>query len=243
MSRFKPLRMAALACGVICLLRADDPVRQKAQVSSTQRLDLASGGTVRLKNSAGLVSIEGWDQPGVEITTVKSTRTEYTPAESAKATHDLDGVKITAERANGEVVIATSYARRRKLPFAMLVGNATHIDLNYRIKVPRDAHLMVDHEIGDVHFDDVTGDIRATTHQGTIVLRLPAGSQYELDTKTKIGSVTSDFPGSAQRRFWLVGNSFLHQAKAPHKLYLRTGVGDIIILEAHTPRPPTALNP
>ena len=242
MSRFKPLGIAALACGMACLLLADDPVRQKVQVTSTQRLDLAPGGTVRLKNSAGEVSIEGWDQPGVEITTVKSTRNEYTAAERAKATHDLDGVKIAAERANGEVVIATTYVRKRRLAFALLAGHATNIDLNYRIKVPRDAHLMVDHEIGDVHFDDVTGDIRATTHQGAITLRLPADSQYELDAKTKIGSITSDFPGS-MRRFWLVGHNFLHEAKAPHKLYLRTGVGDIIILEARMPPAPAALQP
>ena len=243
MKRYKPLRIAALACGMTCLLRADDPVRQKVQVTSTQRLELAPGGTVKLKNSAGEVSVEGWDQPGVEITTVKSTRTEYSSAESAKATHDLDGVKIAAERANGEVVIATNYARRRRLPFALLAGHATNIDLNYRIKVPRDAHVMVDHEIGDVHFSDVTGDIRATTHQGAITLRLPPGGQYELDAKTKIGSITSDFPGSTQRRFWLFGRSFLHEAKAPHKLYLRTGVGDIVILESRMPQPPAALRP
>jgi hypothetical protein len=243
MSRYKPLGIAALACGMTCLLLADDPVRQKVQVTSTQRLDLASGGTVRLKNSAGQVSIEAWDQPGVEITTVKSTRNEYTAAEGAKATHDLDGVKIAAGRSNGEVVINTNYRRKRRLPFALLVGNATNIDLNYSIKVPRDAHLVVDHEIGDVYFDDVTGDIRATTHQGTITLRLPAGSQYELDAKTKIGSITSDFPGSTKRRGWLIGRNFLHEAKAPHKLYLRAGVGDIIILEARMPRTPAALRP
>ena len=47
--------------------------------------------------------------------------------------------------------------------------------LDTRIKVPRDVKLVVDHNIGEIHVDGVTGDIRATTRQGLITLRLPAG--------------------------------------------------------------------
>lgn len=226
-----------------CLLRADDPVKQKVQVSSTQHLDLATGGMVKLMHSSGELTIEGWDQPGVEITTVKSTRAEYTAAQRAEAAHALDGVQITAGPDSGGVAIATHYRRRRPLFLAFLAGGDGDIDVSYRIKVPRDARLTVDHEIGDIFVNDVTGDIHATTHQGTITLRLPPGSQYELDAKSAIGSVTSDFPGTTTRRWWLVGHQFLEASQAPHKLYLRTGFGDILFLRAREPQAPAPLHP
>ena len=242
-SRGRMLRMVALIFGISCLLLADDPVRQKVQVSSTQRVALAPGGTVRVKNSTGELTIEGWDQRGVEITTVKSTRAEYTAAEREAVARDLDSVRIAAEQGSGGVAITTSYGRRRRAIFAFLAGRDTNIDVSYRIKVPRDAHLIVDHEIGDVFVDDVTGDVRATARQGAITLRLPQEDKYELDAKSAVGSVTSDFPGSAKRRFWLVGHEFVHDSQAPHKLYLRTGFGDIIVLQARMPQAPAPVKP
>ena len=247
MSRYKSqgrmLRIAALTCGISCLLRAEDPARQKVQVSSTQRLELAPGGTVRVKNSTGELTVEGWDQPGVEITTVKSTRAEYTAAERETAARDLDSVRIAAEQGSGEVAITTSYARRRKEIFAILASRDTNIEVSYRIRVPRDARLIVDHEIGGIYVDEVTGDVHASARQGAITLRLPQEDKYELDAKSATGSVTSDFPGSTKRRGWLVGHAFLQAAQAPHKLYLRTGFGDIIILRERKPQTPASLTP
>jgi hypothetical protein len=236
------VRTLAVIFGMSCLLAADDELRQKVQVTKTEHVDFPPGGTVRLKNSTGEITIEGWDQAGVEITTIKSTKDAYASSEREKATHDLDRVQIATERRGDQLVISTGFAGHRGFPPSSLLGGARNFDLDYRIKVPREARLVVDHDVGDVHIDDVTGDIHATARQGEITIHLPEGAQYAIDARSHLGSVTSDFPGNAKRRFWLVGHQFIQASQAPHKLYLREGFGDIIILKILKAQIPPYLN-
>jgi hypothetical protein len=232
-----------------CLLLAaaeskpDEP-KQKVVVTSTEHADLPANGTVRLKNSTGDLTIEGWDQPGVEITMVKSTKAEVASVEREKASQSLNRVKITAGQQGDELVITTEFPRHREFPPPPppFLSGAMQFDLECHVKVPRNARLIVDHDVGEVHFDDVRGDIHATVLQGDITLHLPQESQYAIDAKSDFGSVTSDFPGNAKGRFWLVGHQFIQASAAPHKLYLRNGFGDIIILKIRTPSLPPPLN-
>jgi hypothetical protein len=233
------VRTLAVIFGMSCLVLADDEFRQKVRLARTEHVDLPAGGTVRLKNSTGELTIEAWDQPGVEITTIKSTKAEYASAQREKASRDLDRVQIAVERQGDELVITTDFPRHRGFPPSSPLGGATNFGLEYHIKVPRDARVVVDHDVGEVHVDGVTGDIHATALQGSITLHLLEGSQYAIDAKSDFGSVTSDFPGNTKRRFWLVGHQFIQNSQAPHKLYLRDGFGDIIILKIR--RPPTPL--
>jgi hypothetical protein len=239
MNRFSDMiRILTLILAMSCLLLADDEPKQAVQIAKTEHVDFASGGTVMLKNSIGELTVEGWDQPGVEITTVKSTKAEYASAEREKASHDLDRVKIGVDRKGNELDITTDFPKHRTLPPTSIFGVATNFDLAYYVKVPRDTRLVVDQDIGEVHFDGVTGDIHATTHQGTISLRLPDGARYAIDAKSDLGSVTSDFPGTTKDRFWFLGHKFTETSQAPHKLYLRAGFGDIIILKIRQPATP-----
>jgi len=202
------IRTLTLLAGFSCLLLAADPV------ANTQHQDFAAGGTILLKNSTGELTIEGWDQPGVEITTVKSGKRS-------------DDVKVTASRDGTELVIATDYPRHRRFLPRPSVG-ARDFELEYLVKVPRGAKVVVDHDAGEIHFDGLTGDIHATMNQGTITVRLPVASQYSLDAKARIGDVTSDIPGTKTRRHF--GHALLQTAPAAQSLYLRTGFGDIIVL-------------
>ena len=233
--------LAVVGFGTSCLLVAADEAKQKVEVSKTERIDFPLGGTLRLKNSIGYLTVEGWDQPAVEITTIKSTKAEYSSAEREKASHDLDSVQVTAKRQGGELIITTDFPRHRAFPPPSPLGGATSFDLDYRIKVPRAAQLIVDHDVGEVYIDEVTGDIRATALQGSIILHLPEEDQCAIDAKSDFGSVTSDFAGSAKRRFWVLGHQFTLPSKAPHRLYLRVGFGDILILKTRVPKPPDPL--
>jgi hypothetical protein len=167
---------------------------------------------------------------------VKSTKLKYTAAAEGreKASHMLDEVKVAVARQGDELVITTDYPRHRRFLPRPSVG-ARDFDLDYHIKVPRDARLIVDHDEGEIHFDDVTGDIRATTHQGTITLRLAPEGQYGIDAKSRIGAVISDFPGTTKRKHF--GHEFTEVSQAPHQLYLRDGYGDIVILRMRKPAP------
>ena len=77
----------------------------KALNSATQRLDLAANGTLRIDGSFGELTVEGWDRPEVEVTTIRAAATEP----------DLKLVEITAQRKQLRPDIL-----RRVLCFALL---------------------------------------------------------------------------------------------------------------------------
>jgi hypothetical protein len=64
---------------------------------------------------------------------------------------------------------------------------------------------------------------------------------HGFDAKSDSGGVTSDFPGRARRRPWLLGHQFVQKAPAAHNLYLRVGSGDIVILKLRRPPAPVPL--
>jgi hypothetical protein len=232
------LTLNALALSGLCAV-ADDLPKQKAMVTNTDHFDLPAGVALRLNNSIGQLTVTAWDEPGVEITTIKSSKVEFDPKAREKALQELGRVKITGARHGDELVIQSEYPKHPVLarPFTGL----TDFDLEYQIKAPRNSRLMISHDVGQVFIDGMTGDIHATNHMGDVELHLPQDGQYDIDARVKFGAVNSDFPGHAQRRHWL-GHEFVHRGSPSlRKLYLRVGVGDIIVLKIRTPAAPAPL--
>ncbi|MGA3099773.1 MAG: hypothetical protein ABSF25_25235 [Bryobacteraceae bacterium] len=227
-------RTLMVLLGMGCLLFADDEVKQKVQVTHTQTVALPSGGQLRFVNSIGELTVEGWDRPDVEITTIQSTTAEYASRDRDMASRELDRVKVSVAPQGTDLVITTVYPRRRALSPARLLGPATGFDLDYHVKAPRNAALTVDHANGEVHVTDMTADIRASVHTGLITLNLPQEGLYDIDAKSKIGEVISEFPGHRER-IRLFGHQIFQGAPAPHKLYLRAAFGDIIIFKIEKP--------
>ena len=111
-----------------CLLFAAEQPKEKVQVSKTERIDFPAGGTLRFTNSIGVLTVEAWDRPDVEITTIKSTKEEYDASEREKATHELEKVNVVAERHGDELVITTTFPRYRTFPITYpLLGEPTWI--------------------------------------------------------------------------------------------------------------------
>jgi len=221
----------AMLIGISGLLLADDQTDQKVQVTHTERMDFPSGGLLRFQNSVGELTVEGWDRPDVEITTIKSTDAVYPPQDREKAAAELNKVQISVERQSTDLVVATNYPRHW--------GRPRGFDLWYQVKAPRNARLAVNHGSGEVHIDSLTSDIHVTVHDGGMTLRLPEDGQYSIDAKCSIGDMTSDFPGREKRKPWLFGHQFLRETQASHSLYLRVGFGDITILKIEKPATPT----
>ena len=236
--------------GAGCLLAADKPKQpeptQTIEVTKTQTFDFPANGLLRLKHSTGDLTIEAWDQPNVEITTVKTTLNEYPERERATATAELEKVTVTAERHGDELVVTTGYPRHRKFPFSAAIKDAAiklspipavAFRLEYHISVPRSARLAIDHNIGAVNVDGVTGDIEATLVQGEIMLHLPEDAQYNIDAKSNYGNVNSDFPGEERRR-WISQKAWNGAQPPAHNLKLRVGYGDIVLLRIRLPEVP-----
>jgi hypothetical protein len=214
---------------------ADDELRQKVQVAHTERADFPTGGLLRLKNSPGEVTVEGWERPDVEIATVKSTKVALASQDREKASRQLEQVRILVQRQGDELVITTELPRHQKL--------APGMDLGYNIKVPMNARLAIDHGAGEVHVDNLTSDIHVTVRTGGITLQLPQEGKYGIDAKSDFGSVTAEFPGHERRTRWLLGHQFVQGASATHHLYLRVGFGDITIMKIPAPPAPVPLAP
>jgi len=230
--------------GIGCLLMAEDEAKQKVQVSSTQHMDFPAGGTLRLKNSIGVLTVEGWDQPEVEITTIKSTKREYAANEREKAARELENVRVAAERQGNELVITTDFPRYRAFPPPNPFAGPSSFDLEYRIKAPSDTRLVVEHDAGEINIDNLTSDIDATLRQGEIMLHLPEEGVYTVRARTDAGHVNSDFPGPQKQMPWIFGHRVIAEAStSSHKLQPRVGYGDIVILKTRVPKQPAPLTP
>ncbi len=236
------IRLMLIGLAVSCLAIADDAPILQVQATHTERMEFPSGGVLHLKKSTGNLTVEGWDRPDVEITTIKSTKS-YHPKDRGIAQKELDRIRLVPERQGDELAITTEFPKHEML--SRLFRGVSDFELEYRIKVPRNARLIIDHDSGNVYIDDVIGNVHATNGNGQITLHLPADGNYAFDAKCNLGAVDSDFPGPEQGKLFHLGHAYV-SATPPagaQKLYARIGYGDITILKIRKPLPPPPLNP
>ena len=239
------LRLVAIGLGIgWLLLAADEPkpgeYKQNLQIMSKARhVDFPAGGTLRFINSIGVLTVEAWDQPGLEITTIKSTRADVDTRDREKATRDLEKISVATERHGDELVFTTKYPPHRPFRiFYPVSGNTSYI-LEYRIKAPANTRIVAEHSLGQVNIDGLTSDVQVNMAQGEILLHLPEEGKYDIHARSAFGSVNSDFSELEKRTGWILGHrSTGDDSKAPHKLNLMVGFGDIVILRIHTPKSP-----
>jgi len=186
-----------------------------ADSSNTQRIEFPAGGTLRLLNSTGELTIESWDQADIELTSIVS----------AKTPEQLARVRIAAERKGDQLVVTTVLPRAR----------GTHLE--YRIKAPPSARLDIEHKTGEIHVIGMSGDMHVRGRMGQITVELPEEGHYGIDAKAKLGGIESDFAGDQAKKHRL-GHTLLYDGPSPsQKLYLRIGFGDVTILKMRKPSP------
>lgn len=216
----------------------------KITVTKTESGDFPTAGLLHLKNAVGMVTVTGWDQPGYEMITIKSTKTAVEAKDrgtsNAAANKTIESVKISTDRKGDEVTVSTAFPKHSKLARPLL--GMTDFDLEYRIQVPYAARLDLEDVMGEINIEDTHGDLRASAGLGQINVRVREGS-YAIDAKCNTGAVNSDFAGvDLQRHWWIVkwpGQTFTASASASaqnqpaQKMFLRVSYGDIVILKMH----------
>ena len=243
MTVLRSLALIGLTSGGL-LLAADEAGRNQVRITKTESVDFPPGGVLRLHNSVGTLTIEAWDKPEVEITTIKTTDSTYAPDEREKGVHYLDRVRVTTERKGDELVITTDFPRYRPFPPPSPIGTHAKFELEYRIKAPANARLVVAHDSGEVNVDGLTGDMHINLLQGEIFLHLPEEGQYAIRARSDLGHVASDFAGQTKRTRWIAGHRLTSKPSqaAASKLNLSVGFGDIVILKIRVPKAPSAAN-
>jgi hypothetical protein len=234
-------KLWAVGIGAGCVLLAATEASQKVEISKTESMDFAPGGVLRLTNSIGYLTVGGWDEPRMEITTIKWTKKAVAAGDQAKASAELDQVHVTVERKGNEATIATDFPRHRVYPPPAPWGRGTHFGLEYRIRVPRDTRLIVaGHDVGEIHIQDLINDIDVNLEQGEVMLHLPEDGRYAIHATSDFGTINCDFPGEEKRRRWFTGHRWESEEKAAgaHKLKLKVGFGDVVILKIRIPKSP-----
>jgi hypothetical protein len=215
----------ALAAAVPLVAQGGD--KQPFEVTSTTRSDFAPGGAVRIDNSYGYLTVEGWDEPQVEVTVAKSTDRFYDPRQKERATQRLNQIVVKAQRRSDKEFAISTWLPGRAFP--LLPRTKRRITVEYRVRVPRDSRLLIHQDNGYVWVSDVMGDIEVHSHTGDMIVALADPGPYTIDAITRFGSVTSDFAGRHPTKF-LVGTHFLHSPEDPgHKVLLRMGRGSITL--------------
>lgn len=226
------------ALGSIHPLAAADEVYEKGpkqsfSVSRTERVPFAPGGTIHIDNSYGYLTVEGWDEPAVELTVVKSTGRFYNPSRQQLAEQPFADVRVTAERrSDRELAISTVPPVHHR--WVSLRNARRGVILEYQVHVPRDTRLIIRHDYGYVWVSDVAGDLDVHSHTGDMIVMLPDTGAYAIDARTRLGSVSSDVMGKSDSRLsqLLVGSHFDYTSQAAkRRIYLRMGRGSIEILE------------
>ena len=212
----------------MCLPLAAKVPKPAMPVVTTERVEFAPGGAIQVNGSAGELNIEGWDRAEVEITVTRSTYRPDTPKDQDLAKRQLEAIKVTTERKSPtELVINTALPPRTF--WAKVAGCRPDVQVDYRIRVPRDSKLVIRHSTGGVVVYNVAGDIDAFVRTGDIILQLPAAGQYSFDAQTRFGGIYSDFDGSYKIAH-LTSERFAQSAAAQaRKVYLRVHTGGIKI--------------
>jgi hypothetical protein len=223
---------------------ADGPVekgfRRSFETTSTERVNFQPGGTIRVNNSYGYLTVEGWDEAQVEITVTKSTDRFLAPEEKEKAGKAFEQIHVITERSSEkELTISTTLPDRhgflysilpsRQIVFTMPKKTTLGVTVEYTVHVPRDSRLVVRQDHGYVWVSDVAGDIEVDSHTGDMIVALPDTGPYSIDARTRLGSVSSDFAGNGHKQF-LVGTKYVHASPAvARRIFLRMGRGSITI--------------
>jgi hypothetical protein len=224
--------------------------KQSFEVTTTQRVQFLPGGTIRLDNSYGYLTVEGWDEPEIEITVTKSTDHFYEPNKKEKAAQHFEQVRVLAERrSDKEFAISTTLPVRNRfltsvLPLRRIIGatplppdNKHGVTVECTVRVPHDSRLVVHHGNGYVWVSGVTGDIEVHSHTGDMIVMLPDPGPYSIDATTRVGSVLSDFTGKGISQF-LLGTHFAYASQAAsRRVHLRMGRGSITIKKGATSGP------
>ena len=210
----------------------ESEIKPPPQASTTEHVDFAPGGLIHINGSYGELNVDGWDQPEIEVTAIKSLPYGYKPRRADQDKAHLDGVRILTERKHpAEATISTELPLRHR-PWAppFTRHTADGVMVQYEIHVPRDSHLVIHHGRGSVSVSGMAGDIDANVGRGDILLWLPPGT-YSLDARTTFGIVSSDIEGAARNKY-LIGESFTKTNSPPsRRLHLRMGFGGITVKE------------
>jgi hypothetical protein len=180
---------------VLCGFAA--PLLQADEFSRTSKcaVRMFSYGTLTVETRIGDLRIEGWDEPRLEVEAEKVVRA----SSEAKAKSLYDQIKIELVGGDKDVRLRTLYPPRR---LWRLFRGATKLSVNYRIRMPYDANLILKCVDGDVRVIGIVGRQHVRVSYGDVEITVPSVYRLRsLDARAWLGYVQSDLHGEDSAGF------------------------------------------
>jgi hypothetical protein len=212
--------------------------RVEAQESFSAQYDVSGQPTLELDVNVGAVTIKPGTGSRIEISGVKHAFA----ATQADAENLLQQYQVETRQEGDRVVVTASDPGGVRT-------QSPRVDLE--ISVPSSVKVIAVVKVGELRLNDLSGEFdlatnvgeiqaldltltgasRMTTDVGNVTVRVPANSSFELDARTSIGTVQSDFDvqGAGTQGGSLLGKSLQGKVgkDAAFVLTLRASTGEI----------------
>lgn len=182
-------------------------------------------GTVVIDTRVGDIFIEGWDKRFVEVQAEKVVR-----AGSEKKAQPLFNrihVKLSTDDEERIVYLRTQYPPRR--PWRPFKGESK-LTVNYRIKMPSDAKLILHCVDGDVRIRGITGNQELKVNYGNVEIDVPSvWDLRSLQAHTWLGYVQSDLSALTQNDAGIGRNVSFFNAQGSQEIEVRVRMGGVFV--------------
>jgi hypothetical protein len=179
--------------------RADE---EEAVSRTEHTIDLAPGQLLEVKNEMGTLTVRGSDEPGCRlVVTVKGRAATMEEAEAI-----VDQVEPVIKASQDGVSVSTTKPQDEDNK------DRVHRVVLMELVVPRDAHLRLAQNFGDIRLTDLDGSVRAVSNMGSIRTSnvrgrvnlesnmgaidflAPRDFSAKVQAKSQMGSIQSDLP-------------------------------------------------
>lgn len=212
-------------CALLALWSSSFPVLadEFSQVSnhSTQLVR----GNVVIDTRVGDIFIEGWDRARVEVQAEKVVR-----AGSQEKSRPLFGrirVRLSTDEEERTVYLRTLYPPRRLWrPFR----GESKLTVNYRIKMPSDANLILNCVDGDVRITGITGNQQLKVNYGDVEINVPSvWDLRSLQAHTWLGYVQSDLRAITEDDAGIGRNISFYNAQGIQEIKVNVRMGAVFV--------------
>ncbi len=182
-------------------------------------------GTVVIDTRVGDILIEGWDKRFVEVQAEKVVRagSEKKAQPLFKRIH----VKLSTDDEERIVYLKTQYPSRR--PWRPFKGESK-LTVNYRIKMPSDAGLILHCVDGDVRIRGITGNQELKVNYGNVEINVPSVWDLKsLQAHTWLGYVQSDLSAMTQNDAGIGRNVSFYNAQGSQEIQIRVRMGGVFV--------------
>jgi len=184
---------------------------------------LFSGGILVIDTRVGDIHVTGWDEPHVEVDAEKLVR-----AGSQSGANPLfERIKVKLEGRDKSVRLSTVYPSRK--PWRPFRGESK-LTVNFDIKMPYDASLVLRCVDGDVRVEGITANERLRVNYGDVEIDVPSVMALRsLYAHTWLGYVQSDLHGTPQDSTGVKQKIAFWNPQGKHEVAVHVRMGGVFI--------------